>query len=509
MKFKKTKILLLTGLCFFATACNRENVVTPQQITFVNTDIQGNQIDLEQGKTLKLNIELSPSNSEATILWSSSEVDVATVSDEGLVTAKKEGTSIITAKVKDAEYISKSIFVKVIPSKTTNTPNIPSGPVNQDGTRKGENKENPLFPEYEGNDPLEIYFIEMQHIYADALFIKKGNIEIMIDSGYAYDGNFVKEFIEQHMSDNRLELLMATHSDGDHIDGFNNSIKAIESVSMMIDYGGVGSGGDKAARDKFISKGTIYHSAIDCINHENEAYDRYYLTSDFYFDVLNTGNYIKNSAGSAGNANSLALLFYYKDFKFFTAGDLTSASESSLIKNEVNLPEVTLYKASHHGSHGSNSQALLDKLNPKGVAISAARAGQYNATPGPDNKNNTYNLDAKSGHPAAAAIERIYKAPNISNNLNVYWNAVNGTMKFQTNGEDSFTFTGSPTMRGYYDLTLTNGTPVWNENNQCYENKVTGEENKKLHETKAFVFRDYIKYLPAWAQKEYFNIEVK
>ena len=35
-----------------------------------------------------------------------------------------------------------------------------------------------------------------------------------------------------------------------------------------------------------------YHSAYDCVNKLNDATDRYYLTSEFYFDVLNTGNYV-------------------------------------------------------------------------------------------------------------------------------------------------------------------------------------------------------------------------
>ena len=113
-------------------------------------------------------------------------------------------------------------------------------------------------------------------------------------------------------------------------------------------------------------------------------------------------------------------------------------------------------------------------------------------------------MNAASGHPAAAAIERIYKAPNISSSLNVYWNAVNGTMKFTSYGEDSVTFSGSPTMKGYYDLTLTNNVGVWSDTLNDYENKVTGEENKKLHETKVFEFRNYIQYLPTWAKEEYF-----
>ena len=130
---------------------------------------------------------------------------------------------------------------------------------------------------------------------------------------------------------------------------------------------------------------------------------------------------------------------------------------------------------------------------------------QYQAKPGPATQGNTYNLNAASGHPAAEAIGRIYKAPRISQNLNVFWNAVNGTMKFTTYGEDDFVFTGSATMKGYYDLSLTGGVAVWNANLNDFENKVTGEENKRLHETKVFIFRDYIQYLPDWAKKQYFG----
>ena len=77
-------------------------------------------------------------------------------------------------------------------------------------------------------------------------------------------------------------------------------------------------------------------------------------------------------------------------------------------------------------------------------------------------------------------------------------------MEFTSFGEDDFTFEGSPTTKGYYDLTLTNGTLVWDATIGDFENKVTDEENCKFHESKAFIFRDYIKYLPEWAQKEYF-----
>ena len=77
-------------------------------------------------------------------------------------------------------------------------------------------------------------------------------------------------------------------------------------------------------------------------------------------------------------------------------------------------------------------------------------------------------------------------------------------MKFISYGKNDFVFQGSRTIRGYYDLTKTNGNAVWNNQLQDFENKVTGEENFKLHESKVFIFRNYIQYLPEWAKKEYF-----
>ena len=483
-------ILSLLLVCLL-TSCTFVVASPINSIEIMKNDVAIDELNVVVGENNSVGAVLNDGYN-ASIVWASSNPEIVSVDKYGNLTVNKKGEVVITATVANYPYITDSIYVSA------------GAKVEQLGVGSGKTPSDPIFIGNEGeDDPIEVYFIEMQHIYADSIFIKKGNVEILIDSGYEYDGQFVNKVLTQYCTDNRLDVLMASHSDGDHIDGLKTALSTIDNISLMVDYGGTGSGNVLAARTKYTALGMQYHSAYDCVNGLNGASKVYYLTEDFYFEVLNTGNYITNTETSAGNAKSLAVIFYYKDFSFFTAGDLTSASEADLLKNE-DLPEVTLYKAAHHGSHGSNSQALLDTLNPKAVAISAARANQYQATPTGPQQNNTYNLNAASGHPAAEAIERIYKAPNISKNLNVYWNAVNGTMKFTSYGEDDFTFQGSTPMKGYYDLTVTGGVAVWNATLGDFENKVKGEENYKLHETRVFVFRDYIKYLPEWAKKEYF-----
>lgn len=472
------------------TSSSQENIYENLSLEILKDDTVVSELNVVAGDIIQLNAT-NNKNANIELVWNSSNASIATVSENGELKALSSGTTVVSVKAKEAPYIKKSIFVNV------------KDKVEQLGVGSGSSLNDPIFLGNEGKDqPLEIYFLEMGQIYSDSIYIKKGNVDILIDAGYEYDGKYVSEFLAEKMQDDRLDLLMFSHSDGDHIDGSTEALKNIQDISLMVDYGGLATGKVGNIRNNYTKKGMVYHSAYDCQKMLNGAYSRYYLTNEFYFEILNTGNYIQNTDTGAGNAESVAVIFYYKDFKFFTAGDLTTQYEKQLVKNE-SLPNVTLFKAAHHGSNGSNSTEILEALNPKAVAISAARAGKYGQTPSLS-ETNTYNLDAKTGHPYEDAIKRIYEAPYISQNLNVYWNAVNGTMKFTTYGEDSFEFEGSPTRKGYYDLTLTNNQAVWNDELQDFENKVTGEENKRLHETKAFIFRDYIQYLPAWAIKEYF-----
>ena len=506
---KKIKLLFVLTALFTITSCNTNTNTSQstdeqpsndtsstedvklQSIDIIKDEIEVEELDVFVGDEFSLST-LANDGLTPNVQWTSSNNEIATIDIDGNVEVLGKGKCIITVSAVDYPYINDSIYIDA------------TRKVEQIGVGSGKSKDDPVFLGNEGEDePIEIYFIEMQHIYADSIFIKKGNVEVLIDAGYEYDGNFVNKVITEHCTDNRLDLFMVSHSDGDHIDGIKNALSTVDNISLMVDFGGTVSGNVAYARNTYKEKGMAYYSAYDSVNGLNGAVDRYYLTEEFYFDVLNTGNYITTAKSSAGNGNSLTVIFHYKEFSFFTGGDITASSEEDLIKNEV-LPEVTLYKAAHHGSHGSNTQELLDILNPKGVAISAARANNFQDKPTGPSQNKTYNLDASKGHPAAEAIGRIYKAPNISRNLNVFWNAVNGTMKFTSYGEDNFTFEGSKTMKGYYDLTLTNNVPVWNEEINDFENKVTGEENLRLHETKVFQFRNYIQYLPQWAREEYF-----
>lgn len=87
------------------------------------------------------------------------------------------------------------------------------------------------------------------------------------------------------------------------------------------------------------------------------------------------------------NALSLALLLESDALRAFFAGDIGELQEKELAR-EWNLPNVDLYKASHHGSDYSGCRELLCRIKPKITVISCGLKNSY-------------------GHPGKKAVERI------------------------------------------------------------------------------------------------------
>jgi len=70
-------------------------VIDPAVPTKVKLNKSGT-VKLKKGKTLQLKATVSPSTAETTLTWKSSKEKIATVTQDGLVTAKKKGTTTIT-----------------------------------------------------------------------------------------------------------------------------------------------------------------------------------------------------------------------------------------------------------------------------------------------------------------------------------------------------------------------------------------------------------------------------
>ena len=87
-------------------------VMVVQPVTSIS--LNKTTLSLEAGSTYALKATVSPSNANnKAVVWSSSDENVATVTQEGVVTALKKGTATITCSAQDGSGISKSCTVTV------------------------------------------------------------------------------------------------------------------------------------------------------------------------------------------------------------------------------------------------------------------------------------------------------------------------------------------------------------------------------------------------------------
>ncbi|WP_405354496.1 Ig-like domain-containing protein [Ruminococcus sp.] len=99
------------------TAISKNGVKASFSVTVTNRNVDVSKIEIDNkypavmnnGATLQLNATVSPANAtDKRIVWSSSNSDVASVNQNGLVTANNAGTAIITAKSSNGSIYSTS-----------------------------------------------------------------------------------------------------------------------------------------------------------------------------------------------------------------------------------------------------------------------------------------------------------------------------------------------------------------------------------------------------------------
>jgi hypothetical protein len=71
---------------------------------------------------------------------------------------------------------------------------------------------------------------------------------------------------------------------------------------------------------------------------------------------------------TSDNANSIALLLEFGNFRYFDGGDLTWNVEGHLVCPKDEVGRVTVYQVDHHGLAISSNPVLLETLHPQ-VAI--------------------------------------------------------------------------------------------------------------------------------------------
>ena len=266
---------------------------------------------------------------------------------------------------------------------------------NKDSTNENNIKGNVAYLVQEGTtvDDVKITFLELfgtngNPQIGDSVFIECGDIDILIDAGEKASGsNTVVPFIEEHVSDNILELVIVTHADSDHLGGMvglSNSYGALEvpgiTYQYIVDFGYEGQTqlykDYLEVRNKKIKEGTKYFSIGSIFDSDHlEAITRFYLGVDTYLDLLDYKTY-EISEITDDHDRSVSCLLTHNDKKVLLCGDAEKREEAYL--TSLNIGHVDVFKANHHGSPTSNTNAFLDNITPNYVIICSSEENKYN-----------------------------------------------------------------------------------------------------------------------------------
>ncbi len=244
-----------------------------------------------------------------------------------------------------------------------------------DGSYVGETYTRPLGCHADGE--IDIHFLELGNMFTgDCTYIRVGNTDVLIDAGSKTSSiSTVSAFLDAHMQDDVLDYVIVTHAHEDHYAGFatsetTDSLFDLYEVGTIIDFALTNqkSGAPMYAnylreRDDEIASGAKHYTARECIEQGKAVFQ---LSENVSMTILDQKYYYEKS--SSENNYSVCTLFTQGEANYLFTGDLEKSGEKSLVEKN-DLPNVILYKAGHHGSGTSSSEALLAAIQPQVVAV--------------------------------------------------------------------------------------------------------------------------------------------
>lgn len=227
---------------------------------------------------------------------------------------------------------------------------------------------------------LEIHFLDVGQGDAVALRTPRGRW-ILVDAGPRSDSYDAGErrvvpFFRAH-GVSRLEALILTHPDADHIGGAPAVFRHLD-VERLIEPGlAVGKELYLEVTAGVEGDGSAWRAARGGSVLRIDGVEMAFLWPDQAgLDTLET------------NEASAVSIVRYGDFALLLPGDASSQVEALLVRRHGSALRSDILKAGHHGSSTSTSAEFLRTVDPDLVVISAGRDNRY-------------------GHPHAAVLARL------------------------------------------------------------------------------------------------------
>jgi competence protein ComEC len=222
---------------------------------------------------------------------------------------------------------------------------------------------------------LSVSFIDVGQ--GDGVLVQAGDENYLIDAGRAEEGPNVVDFLRGRGVKKKLEGIVVSNPDADHIGGFVDVFDAFEVISVYLS-------GD--------TKGTLtYNSFLRGVRDEGSKVEvvragRRLDWGGVRADVIAPP---PGELFSETNDNSVAILLSYGTARVLLAGDAEAREEEYMANGPYTGP-LTVLKVTHHGSNTSSTPLFLSRFPPKIAVIQCGADNPY-------------------GHPTPEVLDRLQR----------------------------------------------------------------------------------------------------
>lgn len=204
-------------------------------------------------------------------------------------------------------------------------------------------------------DILRVYYLNVGQ--ADCTLVVNNGQTMLIDGANEADSSLIIKYIKK-LGISKLDYVIATHPDMDHIAGLDKIILAfdVEYIYMPI-------------TNKSNKEMNELYNAIENKTVINPTASDYFYLGNSKCTILNSGD----TSEVSDNNSSIVLQLDYGETNCLFMGDAENEVEENVIWNDIDV-----LKVSHHGSSDATSQTFLETVKPEHSIISVGTNNSHN-----------------------------------------------------------------------------------------------------------------------------------
>ena len=164
----------------------------------------------------------------------------------------------------------------------------------------------------------------------------------------------------------RVDYVLATHADADHIGGLSDVVRNFQVGEAIVGHVPAAD----SEYDQFVAAAGRRGIALSMVR-AGETFEIDGVKIEVVWPPPDYGQPV-----TSGNNDSVVLRLVYGSVSILFAGDIERAAEDSLIASGVEL-RSDLLKVPHHGSRTSSSEAFIDAVNPRYGVISVGERSRF------------------------------------------------------------------------------------------------------------------------------------